>query len=476
MPGLAVATVAAASAGPWFVSSPAVAANTSSSPSPSGSDQFSIKIGDTVSPGRPSSRAGIIDEKGGKQSYSFVADAGAIVFVKGNGCQGALTAFSLKGPSNADLSGRIGCGDFGPTTLAQAGTYRIEVSTEHAAARYGFSLLATRFDQFTINIGDTVSPDRPSPGAGIIAIPGARQSFAFQANAGSVIYAKVGPCEGEFVSFDVRDPGNSNIGGRNGCGDFGPVTLLAAGTYHLLVNADLATSKFAFTLLPTRFDQYSIKIGDTVSPDHPAQGAGIITELGQRQSYAFDGKAGDAIYLGFGPCEGASPSFDLLKPDRGALELLANCHLDIGRQTLPVTGRYQIVAKTEPPNVKSRYGFVLRAVPPDKHFNVRLPLIGSSALPYSGAGHISDPGAQHLYDFTAVPGTVVHIESKCSCVGLSVRATSVGDTSRFGFWELNRLKNDWKVPEGGRYTIQVRSNGYTGDYAFTAGISQQIAR
>jgi hypothetical protein len=33
---------------------------------------------------------------------------------------------------------------------------------------------------------------------------------------------------------------------------------------------------------------------------------------------------------------------------------------------------------------------------------------------------------------------------------------------------LDHLNFDWKVPSGGKYTIEVRSDGYTGDYAFTA--------
>jgi PAS fold len=54
------------------------------------------------------------------------------------------------------------------------------------------------------------------------------------------------------------------------------------------------------------------------------------------------------------------------------------------------------------------------------------------------------------------------------CPNLAVRATSVGDNSRFGYFDLNYLKGDWKLPAGGRYTVQVRSTGYTGNYSFTA--------
>ena len=133
-----------------------------------------------------------------------------------------------------------------------------------------------------------------------------------------------------------------------------------------------------------------------------------------------------------------------------------------------MAGTYLIVASTDKANISSRYSLSVHTVPADQNFSVRLPLSVSPDAPQRGAGRITAQGAQQFYDFTAKPGTVVHIESKCSCSNLSIRAVSAGDTTRFGYLDLTNINDDWKLPEGGKYTIQVRSNGYTGAYTFTA--------
>jgi hypothetical protein len=175
--------------------------------------------------------------------------------------------------------------------------------------------------------------------------------------------------------------------------------------------------------------------------------------------------------VGLGPCEGAQPSFHLLKPDNTVLAgVIGTCNGIIGRQTLPVTGRYRIVVSTDKSNVPSRYGFSLRTVSPDHHFSVHLPLTVAPNTPTRGAGYVSAAGEQQFYDFSASPGTTVHIEGKCSdtCPKLVIRATKVDDASDYGFWEVYAAHGDWKLPPDGNYTIQVRSNGYVGDYGFTA--------
>jgi hypothetical protein len=54
--------------------------------------------------------------------------------------------------------------------------------------------------------------------------------------------------------------------------------------------------------------------------------------------------------------------------------------------------------------------------------------------------------------------------------------TKAGDSSRLGFVDLMNMKQDWTLPAGADYTIQVRSNGYTGGYAFTASPAQAPRR
>jgi len=320
-------------------------------------------------------------------------------------------------------------------------------------------------DHYDIKIGDTVSTDHPAKGAGAILKTGQKQTYSFAAKSGDNIYVAVGPCSGTMPAFNLVKPDSGVLDGVGACRDFGPVTLPAAGTYSIVASAS-GTARYAFSLRTAALEQFPIKIGDAISPGHPA-GAGIITQVGQRQSYSFNAQAGEVVYLGIGPCEGAVPSLDILAPDNHRLDGQMGCH-DLGRAVLPQSGTYRIVARAE--KDPARYSFSLRSVPPDQHFAVRLPLTVSPDAPTRGTGRITAPGSQQFYDFTASPGSRVSIAGKCSqpCPNLEIKVTTASDTSRFGLLALDHLNFDWKVPSGGKYTIEVRSDGYTGDYAFTA--------
>jgi RHS repeat-associated protein len=216
--------------------------------------------------------------------------------------------------------------------------------------------------------------------------------------------------------------------------------------------------------------QFAIRIGDTVAPDRPARGAGTITRAGQQQSYSFSGVKGQVVYVAPGPCSGAQPSFDL-RTQRDSLlrSVIGNCNVDLGRQILPATGTYRIVASTVNKTDVSRYGFSVQPVPADQHFNVRLPLAVAPNTTGRGPGSISAKGARQFFDFSTNAGTVVHVEGRCkTCAHLLVRVSRIGDTSDFGFVDVNYLKHDWTLPSSGAYTIEISSAGFVGEYGFTA--------
>ncbi|HEV3513881.1 MAG TPA: hypothetical protein VGS05_19395 [Candidatus Sulfotelmatobacter sp.] len=219
---------------------------------------------------------------------------------------------------------------------------------------------STATDQYAINIGDTVSPDRPSAGAGTIRQTGEKQSYLFSASAGSIIYVKVGPCDGDIPNLDLHDPEDHSILLKIGCGDFGPVTLPRAGTYRIVASTKQAAGHYSFSLLPTTFDQFSIKIGDTVSPDHPAPGAGIIAKLGEQQSYSFQARAGEIVYYSAASCEGAAPWFRLLDQDQNLIDLTAGCG-DRGPFTLHKAGAYRILVSAD--TGTARYSFKISERP-----------------------------------------------------------------------------------------------------------------
>jgi hypothetical protein len=329
-------------------------------------------------------------------------------------------------------------------------------------------------DTYAIKIGDTVATDRPVPGAGRASPGHDRQTYSFASRGGETIYVQVPACGGAPLTFEVRDSTDHVLGGKIGCGDFGPITLGGQGVYRLVVKSDRASAQYSFWLRSTTLDTYAISIGDSISPDHPRRGAGIIAQAGQQQSYAFQAAAGQAVYLQIGPCQGSGLALDVIAPDNSRLDAQIGCH-DLGRIELAKAGTYHVVVHAD---ASARYAFVPRPIPPDQHFTLRLPAEASRGAPDQGVGRITAPGAQQFYDFTGRQGSVVHLEGKCAqpCPNLVVRVTKAGDSSRLGFVDLMNLKQDWTLPAGTGYTIQVRSNGYTGGYAFTASPAQAARR
>jgi RHS repeat-associated protein len=329
-------------------------------------------------------------------------------------------------------------------------------------------------DNFKINIGDAVSLDRPEPGAGQIGRAGQKQTYLFSGRASDSVYIAVGPCDGANPVFDLLKPDNSVLDGTGGCHDFGPVKLPVNGTYRIEASASGAPTHYSFSLRSAVPNEFSIKIGDAISPDHPA-GAGVIKQPGQRQSYSFKARSGDVIYVGIGPCDGTPPILDIFAPDNHRVDGQIGCH-DLGRVVLPQKGTYRILVRAD--GLSVRYSFSLHPVPPDRHFAVRLPLTVSLDAPPREAGHVSAQGAQQFYDFDGSSGSQVHVEGRCSapCPHLGIRVTPVGDNGRIGFLPLDHLNFDWKLLPGGKHTIQVRSDGYVGAYAFTAYEEKQQPR
>jgi hypothetical protein len=246
--------------------------------------------------------------------------------------------------------------------LPESGAYRIIASADGSAARYSFTVRSASFDQYSIKIGDTVSPDHQAHGAGIIAQPGERQSYSFEARNGQIIYFSSDQCEGSTLAFDLFNPANNVIDGRSGCGDVGPVTLPTTGIYRILAKADSGVARYTFSLRSTTFAQYSINIGDTVSSDHPGRGAGIIAQPGARQSYSFKARAGQIIYFSSDHCEGSPLAFDLFDPANNLIGGRTGCG-DSGPSTLHTAGVYRIMVKAD--RGAARYSFSLRLY--DKH-------------------------------------------------------------------------------------------------------------
>jgi len=326
----------------------------------------------------------------------------------------------------------------------------------------------TVVDHFDVAIGDTVSPDQPTPGAGVINNDAQRQTYSFLADGTRNLYISVDSCQGK-PAFLVTDPDGVVIAASSGCSDLGRVTLAKPGQYQLIATATGTTATFALTLHAAPPDQhFSIALGDRITQGQPSPGAGSLDSLGARQLYDFTLAAPQVVFLEHsGTCD-AHLSYALVRSDavNGSHGRLSLCD-DWGRAAL-TAGAWTIEVISND-RTTGGFGFSVLAVPADRHFAISLPTtIGPGSPP--GAGHIDGPGQRELFDFSGKPGQVVHIRHTASCGAIQQIEYRVGAANDLanpsGYLNLCLDLGAVTLPAGGSYTVEVQAGADTGDFGF----------
>lgn len=175
---------------------------------------FKIHVGDHVSPDKPEPGAGRIQVSGMLHQYQFTAPSNnRIAFRPEIPCM-ILGRAWLSGYSD---QGAYPCVGFDELQVQKGVNYTIKIEGS-TTGEYAFSLVELIHDvqDFTLNIGDHVVPDKPGLGAGRIETPGSRDRYTFSAEAGTrVEIQRVPPCAGKFgVSF--LDPVSPKSIDKNG--------------------------------------------------------------------------------------------------------------------------------------------------------------------------------------------------------------------------------------------------------------------
>lgn len=151
---------------------------------------FNISIGDHVAPDRPAPGAGRIETPNTIHRYLFTAAPQTTIALKPEiPCTFGNYAgrWELNGPSET-IGGSALCGGADRIVLKNGGTYGLTFNPG-ATGEYAFTLvqLANDDQNFALNIGDLVAPDKPGPGAGRIETPGSYDRYTFKAEAGVVL-------------------------------------------------------------------------------------------------------------------------------------------------------------------------------------------------------------------------------------------------------------------------------------------------
>ncbi len=287
---------------------------------------------------------GAIGVQGEVDNYTFTAQAGQMLFFDRQEGGRLSINWELTAPSGAQVFWQRNWDDNGPIELSESGLYTLRVDGN------GDQTLAYRFQIFDVPPPVITPIALDSIVHSVFSVPGQSEWFTFSAASGEMLSLET--IAGGMPQFRWRLEGpdgaivaSSNLWMWNGSN--GPLVLPVSGEYRLRVagNGD-ATGSLGFRLwrvLPDRMQ--SIALDTPVS--------GVLTTLGERQSYLFEASAGQSISLDFQFNPGFV-RFDLIAPDGSFV--FRNKITDEVVAALPQDGTYRLVAH-------SRVGF---------HFNFQI--------------------------------------------------------------------------------------------------------
>jgi hypothetical protein len=277
---------------------------------------------------------GSIDAAGEEDVYTFGAQGGDIVYIKGSGACGALS-YQLQSPDGSPITSTDVCYDSARQQLAGSGTHRVVVSGQGAATgRYRLTLLPVRPDR-------VFDVDPPATVAGEIKAIGANDVYTFDARGGDIVYLQgSGACGA--LTYQLQNPDGSPITATDVCYDSARQKLAGSGTHRVVVSGQgAATGRYRLTLLPVRPDR-------VVEVDPPASLAGEIKAIGANDVYTFAAQGGDIVYIqGSGAC--GALTYQLQNPDGSPITGTDVCY-DVEGQELPGSGTHRVVVSGQGAN------------------------------------------------------------------------------------------------------------------------------
>ena len=347
-------------------------------------------------------------------------------------------------------------------------------------------------ERFTLTLGQVVTNNVPSSGAGNLESAGASDEYTFNATAGQTVYfdALTGnPCDPK-LRWKCVGPTNQVLFDQwfaatpaCGNGDPGSVVLTAAGTYIVTVyGSGTATGAYAFNVVPVVPQVFALIPGQVVTNGVPGPGAGVIETAGALDTYTFTASVGQRVYfdaLTGNPCDSRlrwkciGPTNEMLF-DQWFAATPACGNGDPGSVVLTAAGTYTVTV----------YGFTdatgtyaFNVVPVvQQSFSVTRGQVVTNGVPGPGAGVIETAGAFDTYTFNATAGQTVYFDALTgNPCDSRLRWKCVGPTNQvlFDVWFAatsacgNGDPGNQTFTNAGLHSIVVYGNqDGTGDYSF----------
>jgi hypothetical protein len=270
-------------------------------------------------------------------------------------------------------------------------------------------------EEFTIQIGSTVSDGVPGVGAGRIENVAPTDVYHFNGQSGQNVFFEelaVAPAFEGYLRWQLTTPSGQvffteyfEVNNR-----VGRQVLPETGIYTLTFDVGDPTAPrlgdYSFRLRPIPADQtFVIHIGDVISDGHPA-GAGNIEVPGAHDIYTFAGMAGQNVFfeeLAVAPAFGGFLEWQLTTPSGQVffIEFFEGINR-VGKQVLPETGTYRLEFWVGANNVDylGTYSFHIKALDADQQFAIKIGDTIADGVPAPGAGNIEMAGVK---DITLLP-------------------------------------------------------------------------
>jgi hypothetical protein len=153
---------------------------------------------------------------------------------------------------------------------------------------------------------------------------------------------------------------------------------------------------------------FPIAVGQTVTNNVPAVGAGNLGATGEEDLYRFTVSPGQMVYF---QDQGATAAIDWRLTDTNGTQVFSDRldNSDLGVRTLTLGGTYTIHVKGVG-TATGNYAFKLWAVPPPDQFSIAIGDTVTNGVPGLGAGNIESPGVQDIYTFTGASNQLVYFQ------------------------------------------------------------------
>ncbi|MFK7803132.1 MAG: hypothetical protein AB8G95_15980 [Anaerolineae bacterium] len=383
-------------------------------------EQFSIEVGDTISPDKPQIGAGQIERPMSTDVYTFPVEIGQVLFFDIQLITNTSAInWRLQDPAGAELfDDCLACGDKGPIDIVTDGTYTLTVGGEPIADIGTYQIKITdagKPNRFVIEIGDRVGPGNPAEGAGEVEAPGGHDIYTFDLLVSQSVFFEV--LETNLTGgtrWMLEDPlGEILFQDCLACGNPGIVELTTLGTYTITVgdqsNNAVGTYKFQ-TSEAAPPDQFEIEIGDIVFENNPANGAGLIEYPGNIDMYTFSTVSTETVYFDMQSFTSGLTIRWFMNDQNGA-QLFNDCIGcgDPGRKLLAADSTFTITIGSETSSRTGSYQFQLWSVPDPQTFEIEIGDSVSPDISAVGAGAIESPGSEDIYTFSASAGQTISL-------------------------------------------------------------------